>query len=92
MCWLLDAGDATCTLTLTEMGASFGIAIGGVLAMFVTVPPNGISVRVRVVDAVSGTVFEQEIIADLLANTQFLSPRLHVTNNATAVVVAQGLS
>jgi hypothetical protein len=39
---------------------------------------------VRVVDEVSGAVFEQEIIADLPAATQFLSPRLFMKTGTTA--------
>jgi hypothetical protein len=38
--------------------------------------------------AVSGAVFEQEITAELPANTQFLSPRLFMNNGATAAAVA----
>ena len=42
----------------------------------------------RVVDEVSGAVFEQEITADLPATTQFLSPRLFMSTGATAAAVA----
>ncbi len=42
----------------------------------------------RVVDEVSGAVFEQEITADLPAATQFLSPRLFLNTGATAAAVA----
>ena len=42
---------------------------GGVLTLFIAAPPNGSSVWVRVVDEVSGAVFEQEITADLPAAT-----------------------
>jgi hypothetical protein len=38
---------------------------GGVLTQFMAAPPNGGSVWVRVVDEVSGAVFEQVISADL---------------------------
>lgn len=41
---------------------------------------------------VSGAVFEQEITADLLANTKFLSPRLLMNNGATATAVAYDCS
>ena len=51
------------------MGASFAIATGGVLTLYIAAPPNGSSVWVRVVDEVSGAVVEQEITADLPANT-----------------------
>ena len=47
---------------------------------------------VRVVDEVSGAVFEQEIAADLPATAQFLSPRLLMHNGATASAVAYDCS
>ncbi len=90
-CWLLDANDGTGAPTLTDMGASFGIAAGGVLTLFIAAPPNGSSVWVRVVE-VSGAVFEQEITAALPANMQFLSPRLFMNNGATAAAVAHDYS
>jgi len=90
--WQLVANDGTGAPTLTDMGASFAIATGGVLTMFIAAPPNGSSVWVRVVDEVSGAVFEQEITADLPANTQFLSPRLFMNNGATAAAVAYDCS
>ena len=43
-------------------------------------------------DKMSGAVFEQEITADLPANTQFLSPRLFLNNGATAAAVAYDCS
>jgi hypothetical protein len=43
---------------------------------------------VRVLDEVSRVFFEQEITTDMLAATQFLSPRLHLKTRATAAVVA----
>ncbi|WP_242070295.1 hypothetical protein [Tabrizicola soli] len=58
--------------------------MGGVLTLFIAAPPNGSSVWVRVVDEVSGAVFEQEIAADLPAATQFLSQRLFMKTGATA--------
>jgi hypothetical protein len=61
---------------------------GGVLTLFIAAPPNGSSVWVRVVDEVSGAVFEQEITADLPSNMQFLSPRLFMNNGATVAAVA----
>jgi hypothetical protein len=70
----------------------FGIAAIGVLTWFSTAPPNGGSVWGRVVDEVSGAVFEQEITADLPANSQFLSPRLFMNNGATVAAVAYDCS
>lgn len=66
--------------TLTDLGASFAVATGWVQTLFIAAPPNASSVWVRVVDEVSGAVFEQEITADLPATTQFLSPRLFLNN------------
>ena len=90
--WQLVANDGTGAPTLTDMGASFTIATGGVLTLFIAALPNGSSLWVRVVDEVSGAVFEQEITADLPANTQFLSPRLFMNNGATAAAVAYDCS
>jgi hypothetical protein len=90
--WQLVANDGIGAPTLTDMGASFAIATGGVLTLFIAAPPNGSSVWVRVVDEVSGAVFEQEITADLPANSQFLSPRLFMNNGAAAAAVAYDCS
>ncbi|MBC7284208.1 DUF2793 domain-containing protein [Hoeflea sp.] len=90
--WQLVANDGTGAPTLTDMGVSFGIATGGVLTLYIAAPPNGGSVWVRAVDEVSGAVFEQEVTADLPANTQFLSPRLFMNNGATAAAVAYDCS
>ena len=86
--WQLAANDGTGAPTLTDMGASFAIPTGRVLTLFIAAPPNGSSVWVRVVDEVSGEVFEQETTCDLPANTQFLSPRLFMNNGVTAAAVA----
>ena len=86
--WQLVANDGTGAPTLTDMGASFAVATGGVLTLFIAAPPNGSSVWARVVDEVSGAVFEQEVTADLPAATQFLSPRLFLNTGATAAAVA----
>ncbi|WP_347268342.1 DUF2793 domain-containing protein [Paracoccus sp. (in: a-proteobacteria)] len=86
--WQLVANDGAGAPTLTDMGASFAIATGSVLTLFIAAPPNGSSVWVRAVNEVTGAVFEQEITADLPAATQFLSPRLYINNGATAAAVA----
>jgi hypothetical protein len=86
--WQLVANDASGAPTLVDMGATFAIATGGVLTLTIAAPPNASSVWVRVVDEVSGAIFEQEITADLPAANQFLSPRLFLNNGATAAAVA----
>ena len=62
------------------------------LTLYIATQPNGSLVWVRIVDEVSGTIFEDEIIADLPAATQFLSPRLYLNNGATAAAVAYDCS
>ena len=86
--WQLVTNDASGAPTLIDMGASFAIATGGVLTLFIAAAPNAGSVWVRVVDEVSGAVFEQEVTADLPAANQFLAPRLFMNNGATAAAVA----
>ena len=56
-CELVE-NDGTGAPTLTDMGASFAIATGRVLTLFIAAPPNGSSVWVRFVDEVSGVVFK----------------------------------
>ena len=55
--WKLVANDASGAPTLRDMGASFAIATGGVLTLFIAAPPDGTSVWARVVDEVSSEVF-----------------------------------
>ncbi|MGY9049622.1 MAG: DUF2793 domain-containing protein, partial [Rhodobacterales bacterium] len=86
--WQMVANDGTGTPTLTDMGANFAIATGGVLTLYIAAAPNAASVWVRLVNEVSGAVFEAEITADLPASTQFLSPRLYLNTGATAAAVA----
>ena len=88
----LVANDGTGAPTLNDMGAPFAIATGGVLTLFIGAPPNGASIWVRAVIEVTGAVLEQEITADLPANTQFLSPRLYLNTGATAAAVAYDCS
>jgi hypothetical protein len=91
--WQLATNDGTGVSTLADIGASFTFATGGVLTLVIAAPPNGSSVWVRVVDEVSGAVFEQDITGDLAANTQFLSPRLlimMVPRQQRSLTTAQG--
>ena len=90
--WQLVTNDGTGAPTLTDTGASFALATGGVLTLYVAAAPNAASVWVRLVNEVSGAVFEAEITADLPANTQFLSPRLYLNTGATAAAVAYDCS
>ncbi|MER2509583.1 MAG: hypothetical protein ABTQ27_12615 [Amaricoccus sp.] len=57
----LVTNDASGAPTLGDMGASFAIATGGVFTLTIAASPNAGLVWVRVVDDVSGAVFEQEM-------------------------------
>jgi hypothetical protein len=81
--WQLVANDGTGAPTLADLGECFAIATDGVLTMFISAPPHGSSVRVRVVIEVSGTVFAQETPPNLHEATQFLSPQLFRNTGAT---------
>jgi hypothetical protein len=86
--WQVVSNDASGAASLVDLGAGFPVATGGVLTLMVAATPNASSVWVRVVDEVSGAVFEQEVTADLPAANQFLTPRLFMNNGATAAAVA----
>jgi hypothetical protein len=86
--WQLVTNDASGAPTLVDMGASFAIVTGGVLSLTIAATPNAGSAWVRVVDEVTGAVFEQEVTADLPAANQFLAPRLFMNNGTTAAAVA----
>ena len=84
--WQLVSNDGTGVPT--DMRASFGIATGGALTIFIAAPPNGPSVWVRVLDEVLGPVPEEKIITDLPAYTQFLSSPLFIDNWPAVAAVA----
>ena len=86
--WQVVTNDGTGAPTLTDMGAPFAVAIGGVLTLFIAAAPNASSVWVRAVNEVTGAVYEREITTDLPATTQFLSPRFYLNTGATAAAVA----
>ena len=69
------------------LGPSFAIDTGSVLTFYIGTPLDGRSVRVRVVDEISGAVFEQEIIADIASSSQFLCLRLYISTGAKAAAV-----
>lgn len=73
-------------------GGEFQCRDGWALTLFIATPSNGNSVWVRVVEEVSGAVFELEITADLPAYTEFLSPRLFLNNGSTAAAAAYNCS
>ena len=78
--WQVVTNDGSGAPTLTDMGASFAVAIGGVLTLFIAAVPNATSVWVRAVSrtlkgggaAGIATVGAAgvEVAQDVLAETQ----------------------
>lgn len=87
-CGQLVNNEASRAHMLVDMAASFAITTDCALPLMIAASPNASSVWARVVDEVSGAVFEQELAADLPAANQFLSPQLFINNGATAAAVA----
>ena len=58
------------------------------LTLFIAAAPNAASVWVRVVDEVSGAVFEQEVDRRPAGGEPVPRPRLFMNNGATAAAVA----
>ena len=86
--WQLVTNDAIGAPTLTDMGAGFALATGGVLTLMIAAMPNAASIWLRLLDDVTGAVFEQEVTADLVPAATLLSPRMFMNNGATAAAVA----
>jgi hypothetical protein len=87
--WHLFHNDAAGVATKINLGAGFPVTTA---ANFFTIilysAPNGASVWVRMVNELTGEVFEQEITTDLPADNVFLSPRNYLSNGAVAAAVA----
>ncbi len=74
--WQLVQRNAT-TLTKTSTGAT--VTAGQILDMFMFAPPNGSNVTMRLVDAVTGTVYVDDVVLNttLPVNTTFLYMQAH---------------
>jgi hypothetical protein len=71
------------------MGASFPISsMTNLYTIFIVCVPNGSSIWIRVVEEVSGVVFEQELITNIPAPNVFLNVRNYMNNGGTALAVA----
>ena len=86
--WQLVSNDASGPPTLVDMGASFTIAPGGVLTLFIAASPNAGSVWVRVVDEVRPQSTSRRSPPTCRPAISFLAPRLFMNNGATAAAVA----
>lgn len=81
--WQLIQRNAT-TLTKTSTGAT--VTAGQILDMFMFAPPNGAAVTMRLVDAVTGTVYvdDTDLNTTLPVNTTFLYMQAH-TQSVTGI-------
>jgi hypothetical protein len=83
--WQVFVNDNTAAPTQTDMGASFPTSsLTNVLTLTIYAPTNGSSIWVRVVEEVSGAVFEQEYTTNIPASTTFLTVRNYMNNGGTA--------
>jgi hypothetical protein len=91
--WQILRNDATGVAVKEDMGAAFPItSTTNVYTLFLYSAPNGGSVWLRVVEEVSGAVFEAEYSTDIPASTVFLSVRNYMNNGGTALAVAYDCS
>jgi len=81
--WQLIQRNAT-TLTKTSTGAT--VTAGQILDMFMFAPPNGTNVTMRLVDAVTGTVYVDDTVLNttLPVSTTFLYMQAH-TQSVTGI-------
>ncbi len=86
--WQIVANDGTGAPTLIDLGAEFPVATAGLLTLHIAAETNAASVWVRVINDLTGAEQEVEIATNLPSATQFLSPRLYLSNGATAAAVA----
>ncbi|ATX65514.1 DUF2793 domain-containing protein [Roseinatronobacter bogoriensis] len=91
--WQMVHNSGSGAPTLIDLGADFPVdAPTNVLTLFLYAAPNAASVWLRVVEEVSGAIAEVEIIANLPAANQLLSPRNYMNNGGTAGAVAYDCS
>jgi hypothetical protein len=91
--WQVFRNDGTGVAVKDDMGASFPVSsLTNVYTLFIDTEPNGSSIWVRVVEEVSGAVFEVEYTTDIPASTVFLSVRNYMNNGGVAAVVAYDCS
>jgi hypothetical protein len=87
--WQVLRNDASGTAVKTDLGAAFPVSsLTNVYTLYISCPANASGIWVRVVEEVSGAVFEQEFTTDIPAATTFLSVRNYMNNGGTASAVA----
>jgi hypothetical protein len=87
--WQVFRNDGPGAAIKEDMGAAFPVSsLSNVYTLFIYSPPNGGSIFVRVVEEVSGAVFESEYSTDIPLQTVFLSPRNYMNNGGVAAVVS----
>jgi hypothetical protein len=91
--WQVFRNDGPGSAIKEDMGAAFPVSsLTNIYTLFLYSAPNGGSIWVRVVEEVSGAVFEAEYTTDIPLNTVFLSPRNYMNNGGTALAVAYDCS
>lgn len=91
--WQVITNDITGAPVLTDMGSNFPVSsTTNVYTLIIYAPINGSSIWVRVIEEVSGNIFDQEFSADIPAAATFLAPRLFLHNGGAASAVAYDCS
>jgi hypothetical protein len=91
--WQVFRNDGPGAAIKEDMGAAFPVSsTSNVYTLFIYAAPNGSSIWVRVVEEVSGAVFEAEYSTDIPASTVFLSPRNYLNNGGALAAVAYDCS
>jgi hypothetical protein len=87
--WQIYKNGASGTITPIDMGASFPVnSLTNVLTIFIYAEPNGSGIGIRVVEEVSGAVFEDFYTTGIPNDVFFMSPRNYMSNGATATAVS----
>jgi hypothetical protein len=86
--WQLVVNDGSGTATLTDLGASFPVNTTDALTLRVSAPPNGSGLTVELRNETSGAETVVLVTTNIPGATQWLSPRLFLSNLATAAAVA----
>ncbi len=85
MNWRLAKNDASGAPTLTDLGASFPVAIATTCPILTPLAaPDSSETGVRVVEEVRGAVVKVILDTDIPAATQLLRPRNYMNSSSTA--------
>jgi hypothetical protein len=86
--WQVVQNDNSGAATVTDLGSSFPVNVTDLYTLLLWAAPNAGSVWVRLVNETTGAASETELTGEIPSATATLTPRLHLSNGATAAAVA----